>query len=76
MTNQIDLAYAEAFERCVAYTERINLLDKDVNKDKMKRNIEIARDYYQKVENKGNVLLLAVRALNNLERKFNMGVTR
>jgi lysozyme family protein len=76
MTNQIDLAYANAFERCVAYTERISLLDKDVNKDTMKRNIETARDYYQKVENKGNVSLLAVRVLNNLERRFNMGVTR
>ena len=76
MINQIDLGYAEAFQRCVLFTEGLTIIPRQVSEDTIKANIREARDYYNQVGDKGVVSIMALGHLNELEERFKMEITK
>ncbi len=72
----IERAYVDGFERCVSFTKGLVFAGEEVNEITMKNNIGIARDYYQKIEDKSRISICSLGDLNELERKFNMEVTQ
>jgi hypothetical protein len=73
--NQINMAYAEAFQRCVLFTEGLTIIPRQVSEDTIKANIREARDYYNQVKDKGSVSIMTLSHLNELESKFKMEIT-
>jgi len=72
----IEEAYIEAFSRCVTHTKGLLLSKERVNERTMKANIGIARDYYEKINNKSRISVFSLGDLNQLEREFDMEETK
>lgn len=73
---QEQLAYIEAFNRWINYAKGTNLTKEQMNPESMKLNLEIARDYYKKINDKNEVPIFLIKDLNQLEKEFGMEITQ
>ncbi len=71
MENEIKKVYAKQFQKCLTYT-LMHLKENPQSPTEL--NIGIVQDYFKKAG--GEISVVSLRELNELERKFGMEVTQ